>query len=933
MRNIISRENFLIVEAASLKHILSNIVPYGYDMKERVLAFYRIAIDLERSKEPDIREYYEYPINFKNDSLILVDLPCNKKFCNQFDNNRSPRETRWPKDLYVGLVVIIDRIPYHLLNMVISYEDVKAIDISRELLPIRISDFEVNGKEAERLELVPEKVESINHNIKSNPSLKGMLELLRKEISDNVVIPSKLYLSLNSKSIELAQIYSELNSKRLADSLSSGHLLDSFLSYAPLNNLIDNVDADQLITISELDDSQRVAVTEALNSRVSVITGPPGTGKTQVIENVLANAFIMGKKVLVASKNNKAVDNIKDRFDTVDPTGYFVRFGSKRYVTENTLPAINRLLTTISTINNSTNDYDTLALLYEQSVKDIKEAKVTLARRNALKQEMPNLLAEQKHIQQSLLIYAQVHQHSLDTIDKEYGSIKDLKNISAEDLNLYLSKIKILKSKTLAKLSGILGPWYRMFYKKKLAARLLKETLTSPSLLKNHFVKLDLKSDVSQFNITDDFECYCNTIIRFVEEALLMHKKIDIENARYNDHKSGPERRLSALLRDIPVKQKDLEKLNALEASLNDRISRRKKWLEDNGQKLLHSYIYHYIAERQASRIVHDYKAYIPDNIPWKNIDYTDFVRKTKYFIDVVRLCTVTSLSVKNAFPLCDDLFDMVVIDEASQCDIASAIPLIMRAKQLVVIGDPMQLQHISTITDDEENEIKRYLGLDGKMYVRYAKQSLWDYCQSFISNSKTGMRVPCMLQNHYRCFPDIINYSNEIFYKSRLGHRLIVKTNVDKLKVNPQGIVLVDVKGVQESHNMNINIQEVRKSIELAVNSACQFPNATIGIVTPFRHQAEKINTFIPDKFADRIEANTVHKYQGDEKDIMIYSLVVTDNSPDCKIKWIDDTVPNLVNVAITRARSTLYVVCNVDYIKAHSSACKPLGYLVRYK
>ena len=902
-------------------------------MKEKVLAFYRIAIDLERSKEPDIREYYEYPINFKNDSLILVDFPCNKKFCNQFDNNRNPRETRWPKDLYVGLVVIIDNIPYHLLNMVISYEDVKSIDIGNELLPIRISDFEVNGKEAERLELVPEKIESINHNIKSNPSVKGILELLRKEISDNAVIPCKLYLSLTSKSIELAQIYSELNSKRLAGALSSRHLLDSFLSYVPLDNLIDNVDVDQLITISELDDSQRVAVTEALNSKVSVITGPPGTGKTQVIENILANAFIMGKKVLVASKNNKAVDNIKERFDAVDSTGYFVRFGSKRYVTECTLPAINRLLTTISAINNSTNDYDTLASLYKQSVRDIKETKDTLARRDALKQEIPNLLAEQKHIQQSLLACAQTHQHSLEIIDKEYDSIRDLKNIPAGDLNLYLSKIRILKSKTLAKLSGILGPLYRTFCKKKLAARLLKETLTSPSHLKNHFVKLDLKSDVSEFKLTDDYECYCNTIIRFVEEVLSMHIKIDQENIRYNNNKSYFERRLSALLRDIPVKQKDLEKLNALESSLNDRIARRKKWLEDNGQKLLHSYICHYMTERQASKIIYDYKAYIPDNIPWKDIDYTDFVRKTKNFLDVVRLCTVTSLSVKNAFPLCNDLFDMVVIDEASQCDIASAIPLIMRAKQLVVIGDPMQLQHISAITDVEESEIKRYLGLDGKMYVKYAKQSLWDYCQSFISNSKTGMKVPCMLQNHYRCFPDIINYSNEIFYKSRLGHRLMVKTNVDKLKVNPQGIVLVNVKGVQENNNLNINIQEVKKSIELAVHSACQFPDATIGIVTPFRHQAEKINASIPDKFADRIEANTVHKYQGDEKDIMIYSLVVTDNSPDCKIKWIDDTVPNLVNVAVSRTRSTLYVVCNVDYIKAHSSAYKPLGYLVRYK
>jgi len=118
---------------------------------------------------------------------------------------------------------------------------------------------------------------------------------------------------------------------------------------------------------------------------------------------------------------------------------------------------------------------------------------------------------------------------------------------------------------------------------------------------------------------------------------------------------------------------------------------------------------------------------------------------------------------------------------------------------------------------------------------------------------------------------------------------------------------------------------------VELAVKTASLYPDVSIGIVTPFKHQAERINQLIPNNLLQRIDANTVHKYQGDEKDVMIYSLVVTDNSPDRKIGWIDNIVPNLVNVAVTRAKSTLYVVCNVNYIKAHSTNYKPLGYLVR--
>ena len=80
------------------------------------------------------------------------------------------------------------------------------------------------------------------------------------------------------------------------------------------------------------------------------------------------------------------------------------------------------------------------------------------------------------------------------------------------------------------------------------------------------------------------------------------------------------------------------------------------------------------------------------------------------------------------------------------------------------------------------------------------------------------------------------------------------------------------------------------------------------------------------------KIIADTVHKFQGDEKDVMIYSLVVTSNSPSSKIHWIDNSVPNLVNVAVTRARNTLYIVGNKEYIRSKSPATKPLGKLVQY-
>src|SRR5207302_1550013 len=63
----------------------------------------------------------------------------------------------------------------------------------------------------------------------------------------------------------------------------------------------------------------------------------------------------------------------------------------------------------------------------------------------------------------------------------------------------------------------------------------------------------------------------------------------------------------------------------------------------------------------------------------------------------------VTSLSARGRLPFEPGFFDLVVIDEASQCDIASALPLLLRARRAVIIGDPLQLKHVSTVAPQED--------------------------------------------------------------------------------------------------------------------------------------------------------------------------------------------------------------------------------------
>lgn len=79
-----------------------------------------------------------------------------------------------------------------------------------------------------------------------------------------------------------------------------------------------------------MNSEQRQAVLQGLSNPLTVITGPPGTGKSQVVTSLLVNAGWLGKTVLFASKNNKAVDVVETRVNALGPRPMLLRLGSSQ---------------------------------------------------------------------------------------------------------------------------------------------------------------------------------------------------------------------------------------------------------------------------------------------------------------------------------------------------------------------------------------------------------------------------------------------------------------------------------------------------------------------------------------------------------------------------------------------------------------------------
>ncbi len=891
-----------------IEKILKKINPLDLNSMDKIIQFYKTAIELEQQKEPDIKEFFQYPISDRNNQAFSLDLQKNNNFLEEFKKGKDKIITKWPKDLFIGLMATLNDKSYLLLNYIIPYDDVKDLDVNTQQIPCKLSDFSICLKSFEELELSEEQISEIEEAIKQENSIEGISNVLKTKI-EGATLHDTLYLALSSKNPTLSQIYSELN-KLSSGNIIKGSLLECFLTNQKIENQINNLQEEDLIQISNIDDSQKKAVLTSFNNKLSVITGPPGSGKTQVILNILANAVLQNKKVLVASKNNKAVDNVKERFDKIDEFGYFLRFGSKQVLSEKTIPAMQTIINRIPTLEDNTQEISDLKKQINAQKQIIKENKAKLAKRDDL---LSKLSVFELNIQ---TIGQQIKNLVANNADIDFFK----QSFDINKLDNFSGLLKTQRNNLEAKYSGLKKIWFNWFSKQKYAREILNTIEEYPFEIRNYLQTQNFKSQISEFDKGDDIIQQYSQLIAVFSSAIT-----------YIQDYSNLETKLNISQHKLADSKKTVEEITTNEPTILRDIEKSNQEIIRLGKPLLVELIKDKLKKSKISDI-NNYKDYLPDNIPWRHEELGYFTNATKSFLDIFNITSVTSLSAKAAFPLKDELFDMVVIDEASQCDIASAIPLILRTKQLVVIGDPLQLKHISMVNDYEETFIKEHLLVSNCAFLQYNRKSLWDYSKDLLALAASPNNVPIMIDRHYRCHPHIIGYSNETFYTRMLGTQLQICTTDTQFNLQPKGIIWIDVKGEQKASNINVNNAEVLKSIEIATQLATTHKNISIGIVTPFRNQAEQLNAKIPNQFRDRIVADTVYKFQGDEKDVIIYSLVVTDNSPSTKINWIDNSVPNLVNVAVTRARNTLYVVGNKEYIKQKSNLTKPLGKLVQY-
>lgn len=571
----------------------------------------------------------------------------------------------------------------------------------------------------------------------------------------------------------------------------------------------------------DFNQSQLKAIKSALSHNISVIEGPPGTGKTQTILNLIANILHMGKNCAVISNNNAAINNIYEKLREEKLDFIAACLGNatnvQQFFQENQQEKIKLFLEeehpglTVDELNKTTK--------LTAQIKQIQELEVETS---LLESELSDLQCEKKHY---------------DAYNVEEFHLK--RKLQSKDYLFFINKSEI-------------RPNLKWRLEKKFDIEIKSEWF------KNVLLKVE--------------EQYYNQLIR---RYLSVKLGVTIKTG---DNMN----RLLSVIKKMYYQ----EKINecTLKISHNKDILRSLNKKEITGElqrlhrKLTEYYLYkHYTTNKPGEFTAESYRR-----------DYGNFLLRYPVVLS-------TSQSLFNNAPR-GFQFDYVIIDEASQGDLLSSALALNCSKNLVVVGDSRQLQQIDEERLFEESE-KLANEMDIPEAYRYSGNSILKSVKETIKD------VPVtLLKEHYRCAPDIINFCNKMFYNGELvamtqntgQHIKIIKTvEGNHARKNPNGTGLYNQREIDE--------------IESLITSSS---SSEIGVITPFRYQAELITK----KFPSRLEADTVHKFQGRQKEEVIMSFVVNSlqQDPNHEKNRLYNFVTNaqLLNVAISRGKKKITAI-----------------------
>ena len=259
-----------------------------------------------------------------------------------------------------------------------------------------------------------------------------------------------------------------------------------------------------------------------------------------------------------------------------------------------------------------------------------------------------------------------------------------------------------------------------------------------------------------------------------------------------------------------------------------------------------------------------------------------------------------------------DNIFDVVIIDEASQSDISS-LAISYMAKKMIVVGDDKQVSPMAVGMEIEKINTLEQMYIKGKIpnsHLYSSKTSLYDIASTTFQ--------PLMLKEHFRCVPEIIGFSNMLSYDFKIkplrdsssSHLLpaVINYRVNGKRVGKTN--LVEAKTIIAAIQSCLTLEE--------------YSGKTFGVISLLGDEQVKLIQQLMFKYIDprdienrRILVGNASNFQGDERDVIFLSMVDsgTGEGPLNFVgNGVEDSTKKRYNVAVSRAKDQVWVVNSLD-------------------
>lgn len=641
--------------------------------------------------------------------------------------------------------------------------------------------------------------------------------------------------------------------------------------------------------------SQKTAIYRALRNDISYIQGPPGTGKSFTISALAIAASEMGMKVLVASQKRPAVDIVHEKVTNILGKSACLYISDDQQTKQRTRGVINELL-------GKATDY--------QTSSEKNELKRIIDTVNTLVSERQEYAKKIYEFESELRQYYDNNQKALDSrkvLEEDF----DLPETTIKKINLLNSNESRLKArKLLDKCTEIREESRRNRGKISLVSA----------------VKLKILSTAVLRALDFDIDQYKKHKEEVVIRALTF--STHLANAQHLQ-KSVVDQPLEVTRKTFHRRNKELYPANPTESILADLLSK---------SHLVR--INHLLQERKYRDALDAFYK----RLHWKSAHRVKSANKKINFDLLFKIFPIVMGEIKSLHPYLpfeEESFDLLILDEASQVNLAEIFPILFRAKRFCIVGDHKQLGikaggviFLSKVFE-KLTWNKHFLGIHGypldfktagERDLLVSQSSILDLVRNDL-NPITA--APVLLNEHFRSLPMLAEFTSDQFYSEEgSGEGLRIMTALPKKKAIDAFMDLQVATNREESSQ--INKGEVDLTLEIIESFARSTPipitqrvfsippldrkeAISVGVVSFIRDQVNFIKEEVLRRLSDdeqekiSLMIGTPEEFQGNERDVMIFTPSIDENQKRSKA-FMEDR--NRFNVATSRAKYFTYFV-----------------------